>query len=204
MISNWAYYYIRKDFIPLIDAFADCLKKRVLPSFENLSSEADEVENEAWNQLSSFAPEDSDPSDFVESAFNAGLEFYQTMTELAQGMRNLFAVGLYHLFEQQFLRFHRGELLDFGEQDDPNLFKTSEAVKRLAGHGIHIDEFGSWAKVKELKTLANAVKHADGGACDELKRVRPDLFSHPEGRELGPYSLDGLRVFQPLEAKTYT
>lgn len=110
MVWNNLYwsYYIRREFIPLIDAFSDCLKKRVLPSFENLSREADQMANEAWDRLGGHATEDTDPADLADSAFEKGLEFYQTMTEMTQGIRNLFAVGLYHLFEQQFLFFHRG------------------------------------------------------------------------------------------------
>jgi hypothetical protein len=162
----WWPYYIRNDFVPFIDIFADCLRRHVLPSFENVSREADDVANVAFDRFLSHASEDADPGDFVDSAFSEGLEYYQTMTELAQGMRNL----LYHLFEQQFLRFHRSELLDYQEENNPRFFSVEQAKARLVAHGIQIDLFRSWAKVDELKTLANAVKHADGRSCEELKR----------------------------------
>ena len=200
MVRNNLYWsdHIRRVFIPLIDAFSDCLKKRVLPSFDKLEQEADQVANETWNRLGSHATENTDPADLADSAFQKGLEFYQTMTEMIQGIRNLFAVGLYHLFEQQVLYFHRSELLDFGEENDPKLFKTKEAFERLAAHGIAIDQFRSWDKVRELQTLANAIKHADGPSCEALKELRPDLFCHPDARDLGPTYLPGVKVFQPL------
>lgn len=200
MIRNnlfWS-HYIRTVFIPLVEAFSNCFKQRVLPSFDNLSQEADQVANKAWDRLGSYATENTDPADLADRAFEKGLDFYQTMTEMAQGIRNLFAVGLYHLFEQQVLYFHRSELLGFQEENDPKLFKTKEAFERLATHGIHIDQFRSWRRIWELQTLANAIKHADGVSCEALKKLRPDLFCHPEARELGAPYLPGLKVLQPL------
>lgn len=191
-------HHIRTSFIPLVDAFGDCLKKRVLPSFENVSQEANQVEKEAWERLGNYATEDTDPGDLAEAAFQKGLQFYMTMRDMAQGIRNLFAAGLYHLFEQQILLFHRSELLNLEERNHRKLFNANELIKRLASHGIDIDQFRSWPKVMELKTLANAIKHADGPACEKLKKLRPDFFCHPDARELGPPYLPGLKVFQPL------
>lgn len=66
--------------------------------------------------------------------------------------------------------------------------------------GIYIEKFRSWPKIKELKILANAVKHADGNSCTQLKKLRPDLFRHPDAREVETSFLPPLplKVFQPL------
>ncbi len=204
MIPNalfWS-HYIHTTFIPLVDTFSDCLKERVLPSFENLSQEANEVASDAWGRLGSHDPEGTDPGDFVDTAMEKGLEFYQTMSEMKQGVQNMFSLGLYHLFEQGFLFIHRRILLSDEEEKNTKLFNLEEASKRLAEHGIYIDQFHSWKKVFELKTLANAIKHADGRACEALKKLRPDLFCHPEAKESGPPYLERLKVFQPLAGES--
>jgi len=194
--------YIRTTFIPLIDTFSDCLKERVLPSFENLSQEASQVTSEAWSRLCSHDPEGTDPGDFADAAMERGVEFYQTMREMAQGVQNMFSMGLYHLFEQGFLFIHRRILLGTKEENNTKLFNLEEASKRLAEHGILIKQFHSWEKVFELKKLANAIKHADGPSCEALKKLRPDLFCHPEAKESGPPYLEGLKVFQPLAGES--
>lgn len=195
-------HYIREAFTPRIDALADCLKRRILPSFESVGEEAENLQEEEYKQMTSCASEDADPADLAEAAFNRGLDFYTTMMDMAQGIRNMFAAGLYHLFEQQLLLLHRRELLDFEEENDANLFSLNQAGKRLASHGICIEEFHSWPKIRELRALANTIKHADGPACGELKNLRPDLFCRPDARELGLPYLPGLKVFQPLTGES--
>lgn len=187
---------------PTREAFSDCFKKRVLHSFDDISQEADQIEKAEWERLGQYATEYTDPSDLAERAFQKGLEFYLTMSDMVQGIRNMFAAGLYHLFEQQLLLFHRQELLGFKEENDPKLFKVTEAARRLEDdHGVCVGRFRSWPKVEELRLLANTVKHAGGPSCEALKGWRPDLFRHPDVREFGMPFLPALDVFQPLSGK---
>lgn len=192
---RWLYF---EEFIQRIDAFAGCLKKRLLPSFDTLMEDTHQLEREEIERLGRHATEETDPAHIAETAFNKALEFYQVMTEMAQGVRNLFAAGLYHMFEQQFLFFHRKELLHYDEETNLKLFRIAEAKKRLKALGIYIDKFRSWPKIKELRILANAVKHADGDSCEQLKRLRPDLFCYPDPPEVkNPFPLRP-EVFEPL------
>jgi hypothetical protein len=185
---------IRQKFIPSIENFSDFVKNRILPSFASINEEVDNLAEATLNSyeqavMVAYTEELAGALDEVE-------EFHETMTGMAQGMRNLFGIGLYHLFEQQFLRFHRSELLESNEVDNTSLFETDVGFKRLKHHEIHVDRFRSWEKVKELKTLANALKHADGPACEQLKKRRPDLFSRPES--LVRIDLKFQKVFEPL------
>ena len=84
---------------------------------------------------------------------------------------------------------------------DPSLIKWRPAKDRLIKYyGIDIEKFSSWAKVNELRLLANAVKHADGDSCTELKGLRPDLFVSTHGQtERYELELVWVRpVLQPL------
>ena len=39
--------------------------------------------------------------------------------------------------------------------------------------------FISWPRIDELRHLANCVKHAEGNSCEQLRKLRPDLFENP-------------------------
>jgi hypothetical protein len=200
---RWMYVY---DFKTTVAYFAKTLKKKVLPAFEDISAEADEVEEEAFERLGrSVDPEWYDPADCADAAHDAGISFYIMADGMRQGITNLFAAGLYHLFEQWFLKFHRRELLSYREEGNLSLLSWGEAKKRLLeNYGINVEGFASWPKVSELRLLANTVKHADGLSCQELKCLRPDLFVSPRLEKDG-YAIDLMNVrrcFSLLSEKT--
>ena len=180
MIGNnlfWA-YHIKVNFLAGIDYYARCLEKKIIPAFDSIEKEADEIEREAFKNPSEYIdPEFYDPADAAEDAFEKGLEYYEWMKDMLQGITNLFTAGLYHLFEQQLLLFHCQELLDLSEKNNIKLLNLTEAKDRLFKHGIIIENFNSWSKINELRIVANTVKHADGSSAQKLKSKRPDLFS---------------------------
>ena len=98
------------------------------------------------------------------------------MFGVRQGVLNLLAVGLYHLFEQQQLFFLRRGLSSRGEVLE---LKVAEFENRLAECGVEYRSFSCAGKLHELRTAANAIKHAKGRSGDELAKLRPDLFRSP-------------------------
>ena len=190
---------IKANFLHGINFFARCMEEKIIPAFDSIDKEADEVEKEAFENPSGYIdPEYYDPSDAAENAFEKGLEYYEWMTDMLQGAINLFVVGLYHIFEQQLLFFHRKELLGQNEKDDHKLFEIKEVDKRLRNHDIKIKEFDSWSKVDELRLVANTVKHADGISATLLKDKRPDLFSRPSNPLLIKFETPPGPVYTPL------
>jgi hypothetical protein len=144
---------------PQLDALGIDGVDRLLGAFSNIEAEADEVADkafEAYGQL----PGEGDMADFAESARDQGIEYYMTLARLKQGVTNLLAVGLFHLFEQHINRI----------------------VSLLPSRGQQLPDykrFESWPKVRELELLANSVKHADGRSAKELRQMRPDYFVDP-------------------------
>ena len=201
MIRNnffWA-NYIKTVFLPGIEFFSRCMLEKVIPSFDNVEDEADEIEREAFENPGGLAdPEFYDPADHAEGAFEKGLEYYEWMIGTLQGIINLFTAGLYHLFEQQFLFIYRRELLQRHEENDPNFLKFGIAKQRFSDQGIRIEDFGSWPKVNELRLLANTVQHADGVSATDLKAKRPDLFSRPDNRLVIKLNRPPGPVYTPL------
>jgi hypothetical protein len=201
-VFRW--FYI-SDFIQIIDYYTKSLSGKVLPAFDDISEEADKVVAEAYHRLASLSdPEWFDPGDIVEDVNNAGLEFYMMAHGVKQGIINMFTAGLYHLFEQQLLRFHREQLLEPEEKSCTKLFSCDEAQQRLLeNYRIDISTFPSWNKIQELRLVANTVKHADGPSCTKLKQIRPDLFIRPyQGNESPwPVEVAHRQVVQPLAGK---
>ena len=142
----------------------------------------------AWDlSMSQPASESSDPADFVDQATNEGIEHYQLMHGLRQGMINLVAVALYHLFEQQ--------LKDaFRLKDDSEIKKL---LTDLVDQGLCSGAVEK--KIKELREVANTVKHGKGRAYEQLYEWCPDMFVNPLLREFSliltsdpPYDLQPL------------
>lgn len=161
-----------------IDSYRTGALERVIPPFSRI---AEEAEAAAQTEFERLGAEPADPdglidmADLAEQAQEHGVAFYETMRRLRQGVLNLLAVGLHHLFEQQQLFFFQRELTT-GE-DDP--FKISTLEERLAECGIDCGSFGCATEVHELRVAANAVKHGAGRSARTLAQLRPDLFEDP-------------------------
>lgn len=192
------------EFVKEINYFTKSLIEKVLPAFNNIEEEAEKVKAETYERLSSIGnPEWFDPADIAEDVLHAEVDFYILADGIVQGITNMFTAGLYHLFEQQFLKLHRQELLmPYGQENEPSLLTLDEAQKRLiAEYKIDVSAFSTWSKICELKLVANCIKHADGPSCEKLKIIRPDLLIHQSMKEekdktgfagsMGP-------VYQPL------
>jgi hypothetical protein len=144
---------------PQLDAFGVDGVARLLGAFATIEDEANAVADKAFEQYGHLAG-DRDMGDFAEAAQDQGIQHYQTLALLKQGVTNLLAAGLYHLFEQHYERLKSvaGEL----NQSIP-------ARESLA----------AWPKLDELRLLANTVKHAEGGSAQLLRTLRPDYFTEP-------------------------
>jgi hypothetical protein len=197
----WWTWWIKEECIAQIRCLADNIENRILPAFDSVTEEANQIEEEAWRRFNEAAGPDADPAAGAEHALNQGLDHYTNLANLEQGMLNFAAAYCYHLFEQQFFYFHRKELLTQQEENDQRLYKHEEIRKRFEERGIFIQGFKAWPKIDDLRLVANVVKHADGPASEELRQRRPDMFIRPDVRNnglLGPLLSFPLPVFQPL------
>ena len=193
---------IQTGFVLELKAIVDILEKRLLPSFEEnkIEEESKRIGDKVCDQFMSMpGTGEEDPSYFAEKAENAGNSHYILMNGIRQGMLNLFAATLFHAFEQQIMVFHRKNVLCQSEENDPKLFKWPVFQCRLKKYGINIKEFPSWAKINELRLVANTVKHAEGESSQQLRQERPEMFKNPDLSGFSQFISDpALHVFQPL------
>jgi len=188
------------EFTNQLNTIVDTLENRLLPVFDGIADEARKVSEDEWGRLMSLPGSgEEDPSDMAEAAEQAGATHYESIYGIRQGVLNLFAVSLYHIFEQQLFFFARKEILPGGEGVRSKRFKVQDLQKRLLEIGIDLNIFCTWKTVEELRLVANTVKHAEGDSATKLHKLRPDLFKHPEalGRSIsGNEKIH--RVYQPL------
>ena len=123
-----------------------------------------------------------DDDSLAELAIDHYAECYGTLSGVRQGVLNLLAVGLYHLFEQQQLLLL--QTLTKDENKSPRSVEKCLA-ECLAECGIESQKFMCANKLYELKVVANTIKHGKGGASGKLASLRPDLFQNPAFSESG-------------------
>jgi len=177
----WSYYF-KQRFIPQINAFCDVIINRINPTFSNVEQEADTIAQNEFERLGIMPVDEDhilDMADMAEKAQEAGLNYYQAITGIHQGIINLSVAALYHLFEQQLLLFYRRQILRPSEENNYNLMNLNQLMTRLSDGGLKLDNLSSWQHVDELRLIANAVKHAEGKSTKNLRRLRPDLFENP-------------------------
>lgn len=184
-LNFWSSYF--KVFSRQITVFCESVVNRVFPTFDQIDKEAEKIEEEEYERIGSLpGDENSDMADAAEKAQEAGLEHYMLMSGVKQALISVTIAGLYHLFEQQLLLFHRKQVLDQSNENKSKLMNLCELKKRLADAGINIESLSSWPKIDELRHVTNAIKHAEGVSADKLRSVRPDLFVHPTLRNGSP------------------
>ena len=161
--------YFKQNYVPQISNLIDSLVIRILPTFEGIEEEAEKKMNSEYERLLLLPSEGNiEISDLTELATEAGISHYALMKGIQQGIINMFAVALYHLFEQQVMEFHRKEVLQPSEENDKKLFEIKIFLERLSQSHVKIADFQSWKTIDELKLVANTVKHGEGQASKQL------------------------------------
>lgn len=172
---------VKSLYLPIVSMYARALPERLLPAFSRLNAEADEFmksEVKRLGALSIFAEDDG--SGIWEQAHDNSVAWYTTMQGIRQGTINLHVVGLRHLFEQQLFDFcFHARLFERRRAD---YARDKEALEQ---NGIVVCEFECWKDLEELRLLANAVKHAEGSAAENLRKIRPQLFIAPFMEDVG-------------------
>ena len=162
----------------MIEGFRGGALEKVTAAFSSIAEEADAAAEAEFERLGSM-PADPDSSidmgDVAEWATEHGIKYYETMSGVRQGVLNLLAVGLHHLFEQQQLFFLRRERALGAE----GALQAAELERRLAKFAIDCRSFGCADKLYELRMAANAIKHGAGPSAKKLATLRPDLFEYP-------------------------
>jgi len=130
------------------------------------------------------------------------------MCGLRQATINLLTAGLFHLVEQLLAKLcYDCVFRDFRLKEA----KIDPIVDWYRQHfDLDLEKLPQWSTIKELRFLANAVKHAEGSGARQIRELRPEVFRNPLLDKLGmtsslsddplrlPLAGDDLFVTEPM------
>ena len=178
---------IRKMLKEPFETFAKTYHERIMPIFSSLEEESQAIADEKYEDLGRyFNPESDDPADYAEMAWEAGLEYYESMSLMQYNMRLMWISTLYQFWEQQVRKFVYEEVTrthKFIDKKGNEVAFAGFCTRGIDDIKEEFNEFGqdleklnSWSKIEELRLLANVIKHGDGWSATKLKQLRPDFF----------------------------
>src|SRR5262249_35675923 len=90
----WSAHFERA-FIPQVDAYCTAMAERILPTFVAIDAEADNIAQSEYERLISVPAleHSNDISYAAESAWEAGLAYYETLASVQQTILNLAVAG---------------------------------------------------------------------------------------------------------------
>ena len=138
---------------------------RLYSSFDSIDEESKAIEKQAYEKSSQyFDPDAMDETHGMEEACHEGVNHYIVHNQMKQEFLNSSITWLFHQFEK----------------DCTRIFNTENGAEKkniLNGLGIDTSDSSSWSKCnRELRLLANTIKHGEGGSSKKLKALRPELF----------------------------
>ena len=142
--------------------------KRTMVVFSDIDKEVEKYAEEFYENFP--GTEDTDPASVAELAQEKAIEKYQTLSIMKSNHMLMTISMLYHLWEQQLIKFTIHELQHDLTFDKKSMsFSDVQLIFRL--HGVDILGTHSWLKLRELKCLANTIKHGDGDSADKLQKL---------------------------------
>jgi hypothetical protein len=102
---------------------------------------------------------------------------YYENEQTEQILSALYAVAVYHIFEQHMIYvFYRWATHLLGQKLNPKPQLFDVVISFRAAWSIDPEALKSWPKINELGLVANCAKHGEGKACEDLRELRPDWF----------------------------
>lgn len=164
--------------------YCEQARKRLLSQFEDIEHEADRAA-EAWLEDHShqYNPDIHDHGDFEERAFDAGIEFYQLLTDMRDQTRMSVVAGMYHEWDKRFRQWladeiqhwhigdavaHKVWTVDFGKLTD-----------LMASLGWKLRSKSYFRRLDACRLVVNVYKHGKGNSLAELKSKYPDYLFDP-------------------------
>ncbi len=176
MNGGWMAVMIRRRVFGVVAQFRQTVFDDVLPRLDDPEQRAG-ASGRAYAQhlMATYGGEDIHFDDVAEWVRDHELEVYEGIIAIRQTMLNLFAAGLFHLTEQKLKSI-------FPDHDETPV--EGERLGKIARWyrdrcGLDFTGLVSYARIEELRLVANVVKHAEGSSAEDLRRQKPDIFRDP-------------------------
>lgn len=183
VFQMWSGY--RESLIRAHQFYVDQAKSRLLTQFDNISAEADKAADDwlAERGQRYFDPDRHDPSDFYEGAEDAGIEFYQLLTEMQERTRLSVIAGFFHEWEKKLRQWLVDEIKHWhrGEFTKERIWKANveELYELLESFGWALKSTTWFSALDACRLVVNVHKHGDGPSLASLKAAYPKFLVHP-------------------------
>lgn len=160
-------------FAPAILSYSNIIIERIAPMFDDVDGEADRAAQEVLG-WSCWGEDDYERA--VETAYEHALEKARQFMELRSAFLATGVSGLFHLFEKQVLRHLNNELRDWLDKPISQWQDATIILEKLRklnedGQESNLHEFINDINIKELRLVANAVKHGEGPSLNKLREI---------------------------------
>ena len=188
-----------------INKLINVLESKLIPVFNNLDKETENIENKIYEEQTEYIYTFSDDyENIMEQEREAQIisqetawEYYSMNKEIQQDFLNMTAVWLFHLFEKEKKEIFTFKFQENGKEKKKE-FEKEELKWILETIQVNIKEDSNWKKInKELRALNNAIKHGEGSSFQKLKELRPDLLIDVNQKNSSEYS----DIFYPEKLK---
>lgn len=188
-LQLYLFDFLRKRFTKSIELIKNTYLNKISPVFGNIEEESDDFAEKKYIELeTNFNPNYDDSSSFANAAKEAGLEYYECLALMKYNTKLMWILTLYQFWEQQVKRFI------YVEGNRPHRFidtKGNEVLYKdfcprgfidikneFIRFGQDLERLPCWIKINELRLLSNVIKHGNGRAAIQLKKLRPDLLDN--------------------------
>ncbi|GAB2208957.1 hypothetical protein ROS1_57750 [Roseibium sp. ROS1] len=174
----------RRRLVEELDFFKEQADQRLLSQFENISQEAEAHAQEVYEASGAcFNPECHDAADFVGSAQDAGIRFYELLDDMRRQTIFSVAAGMYHQFEIKLRDFLVREFQKSfsGEKLKQKLWRQeiSKIFDLVEGCGWKVRNEPFFEHIDACRLVVNVYKHGDGKSLDELLDKYPKYLRSP-------------------------
>lgn len=173
----------RRTLIAQHNFYVEQAGKRLLSQFDDIGKEADEA-SERWlvENGPRFDPDRHDQGDFYDSANDAGVEFYQLLSNMRDRTRLSVVAGMFHEWEKQLRDWLAKEILHWhrGEAVQASVWKADFGMiaDLLECLGWKIRATSYFNTLDACRLVVNVYKHGDGTSFDDLKLTFPEYLDN--------------------------
>ncbi|MGO1394615.1 MAG: hypothetical protein ACTHU9_02995 [Halomonas sp.] len=168
-------------------------RKRLLSQFNDIEVEADKA-SEEWLEKNNhrFDPDKHDEGDFYESARDAGIEFYQLLSDMQDRTRLSVVAGMYHEWDKHLRKWLTDEIRHWHTGDIVSnkvwAVDFGKLAELLEGLGWQVRSQDYFPKLDACRLVVNVYKHGKGSSLNDLKQSYPEYFSDPFSNIGGAFS----------------
>ena len=195
LFQMWEPY--RQSLIAGHQFYVNQARQRLLSQFDDIETEADRASDE-WLDKNSrhFNPEWQDEGDFYESAVDAGIEFYQLLSEMRNRTCLSVVAGMYHEWDKRLRQWMVDQMRGWcsGKKFEMAAWRSTltDIADLIEPLGWDFRTAAYYSQLDACRLVVNVYKHGNGNSLALLNRKYPEYLHDPVANLLGESYFDTL------------